>query len=154
MTAFGRKLLSGLNGGLAALMLAGLAFAHHSVRVNFDQDNPIQVTGVVTEIHIRNPHSQYVMEVAEADGSSTEWLVDWADKNALTRRGLNLDLIKVGDTVKFTLFPSVRLDHVGFFVQAELEDGTIFKDCGFREFREAVAAGSPYACPEAQGARQ
>lgn len=127
----------------------GAAYSHHSVQANFDMRKSVEVVGTVTAIHIRNPHSQYVLEAAGADGKPVEWLVEWSDRNALIRRGVALDRIKVGDKVTFTLWPSRTLDHVGFFVRAVLPDGSIFRDCGFREFREAVVNSTEFKCEDA-----
>lgn len=133
----------------AIALLAETSVAHHSVFANFDTSESIEVTGTVTSVNIRNPHSQYVLDVAAEDGSTQEWLVEWSDRNALIRRQVALDRVKVGDEVTVTVWPSRRLDRVGYFVQAVLADGSIFRDCGFREFREAVVNSTEFSCPEA-----
>jgi len=133
----------------ATFLFAEANFAHHSVFANFDTRSSIEVTGTVKSVDIRNPHSQYVLDVAADDGTSQEWLVEWSDRNALIRRQVAIDRIKVGDEITITIWPSRRLDRVGFFVQATLPDGSIFRDCGFREFREAVVDSEEFSCPEA-----
>jgi len=132
-------------------LFAEVNSAHHSVFANFDTRSSIEVTGLVKSVNIRNPHSQYVLDVTGEDGTSEEWLVEWSDRNALVRRQVEIDRIKVGDEITVTLWPSRRLDNVGFFVQATLADGSIFRDCGFREFREAVVNSEEFSCPEAGG---
>ena len=99
----------------ALSLTANAATAHHSVVANFDREDVQEVSGTITEVHIRNPHSQYVLEVAGEDGAVVEWFIEWADKNALTRRGVDLDRIKVGDEISVTLWPSHRLENVGYF---------------------------------------
>lgn len=136
-----------LSAGLALLM-AWPAAAHHSVAVNFERGEPIEIRGTVKEAHMRNPHSQYVVDVRGEDGTVTEWLVEWSDRNSLVRRGVDLDLIKPGDTVTFALWPSQRLPNVGYFVQAMLADGSIYRDCGFVQYREAVAKSAKFRCEE------
>ena len=141
------------------LMFAGVALltalpsaAHHSVAINFERGEPIEIRGTVKEVHMRNPHSQYVVDVKNEDGTATEWFVEWSDRNSLVRRGVDLDLIKPGDTVTLTLWPSQRLPNVGYFVQAVLADGSIYRDCGFVQYREAVANSTKFRCEE--GARE
>ena len=124
------------------------AAAHHSVAINFERGEPIEIRGTVKEVHMRNPHSQYVVDVRGEDGKVTEWLVEWSDRNSLVRRGVDLDLIKPGDTVTLTLWPSQRLPNVGYFVQAVLADGSIYRDCGFVQYREAVANSAKFRCEE------
>jgi hypothetical protein len=145
-------------GAVSSFLLIGLitlpvssAFAHHSVRSNFEMDTTIEVEGTITSVAIRNPHSQYVMEVQGEDGNSEEWLIEWSDRNALIRRKVSIDRIKVGDRIRVTLWPSKRLKQVGYFIQAVLPDGSIFRDCGFAEFRAAVVSSTEYTCEEAAG---
>ncbi len=132
----------------AALALELSAAAHHSVAVNFERGEPVEIRGTVKEANIRNPHSQYVVAVSDKDGTVTDWLVEWSDRNSLVRRKVDIDLIKVGDTVTFTLWPSQRLPNVGYFVQAVLADGSVYRDCGFVKYREAVANSTPFRCDE------
>ena len=127
--------------------------AHHSVIVNFDRESQMEVSGTVTAVYLRNPHSQYLLNVTQEDGSVTEWFIEWADRNALTRRGVDLDLIEVGDEVIITIWPSHRLKNVGYFRRAVLSDGTVFSDCGFVEFRRAIANSTEYDCDLATGAK-
>ncbi|HET8698989.1 MAG TPA: DUF6152 family protein [Gammaproteobacteria bacterium] len=132
----------------AALAAAIPSYAHHSVAINFERGEPVEIRGTVKEVHMRNPHSQYVVDVPEKDGAVTEWFVEWSDRNSLVRRGVDLDLIKPGDTVTLTLWPSQRLPHVGYFVQAVLADGSVYRDCGFVKYREAVLNSIKFKCDE------
>ena len=125
--------------------------AHHSVLTNFDRSSPVILVGTITEVHIRNPHSQYVLNVAAQDGTVAEWFIEWADKNALTRRGVDLELIKPGDELTITVWPSHRLEHVAYFVRAILPNGSTYRDCGFIEFRKAVVDSTEFSCEDAQG---
>lgn len=138
-----------------AVLLCGLAalpaHSHHSVFVNFDTASMLEIQGVVSSVDLRNPHSRFTLQVREDDGSMQEWLVEWSDRNSLVRRKVSLDKIREGDEVSIVVWPSRQLEHVGYFVQARLADGSIFRDCGFREFREAVVNSTEFSCPEAEG---
>src|SRR6185503_15684408 len=76
---------SAVKSGYAALLCGGMLLAtlpsaaHHSVAVNFDRGEPIEIRGIVKEVHLRNPHSQYVVAVAAQDGTVTDWFVEWSD---------------------------------------------------------------------------
>jgi hypothetical protein len=133
---------------VSALLIELSAAAHHSVAVNFERGEPVEIRGTVKEANIRNPHSQYVVAVSDKDGTVTDWLVEWSDRNSLIRRKVDIDLIKVGDTVTFSLWPSQRLPNVGYFVQAVLADGSVYRDCGFVKYREAVANSAQFRCDE------
>ena len=133
----------------AAAMVAGwlvlggaLVFAHHSVAGNFDQSKSMDVRGKVKEFAIRNPHSLITLEVANPDGGGVSlFFVEWSDKNALLRRSVPVDGIRVGDTVTVNVMPSRRLPNLGYFRTATLPDGTVIRDCGFAAFRDGIAKG-------------
>ena len=131
---------------VVALFLSRGALAHHSVAANFDQGKTLDVTGKVKEVAIRNPHSQITLEVPKPEGGVTEFYVEWSDKNALMRRSVPVDKIRVGDKVTINVNPSRRLPNLGYFRTATLPDGTVLKDCGFAAFRESVAKGTKITC--------
>lgn len=128
------------------LLSSGSGLAHHSVAANFDQGKTLDVTGKVKEFEIRNPHSQITLEVPKPEGGVTLFYVEWSDKNALMRRTVPVDKIKVGDKVTINVNPSRRLPNLGYFRTALLPDGTLLKDCGFAAFRESVAKGTKITC--------
>ena len=130
--------------GLAGIFLSGGALmAHHSVAANFDQTRSVSVTGRITELDMRNPHSQITLQVAPSAGADpVEWFIEWSDVNSLIRRSVPYDQLKVGDQVTITVSPSRRLPNVGYFRQAVLPGGTTLRDCGFGAFRQSVARGT------------
>src|SRR5262249_49588017 len=128
------------------LLSCGFAIAHHSVAANFDQSKTVDVTGKVKEFEIRNPHSQITLEVTKPDGGVEDFYVEWSDKNALMRRTVPVDKIRVGDKVTINVNPSRRLPNLGYFRTATLPDGTVLKDCGFAAYRESVAKGTKITC--------
>lgn len=132
-------------GGWLCLM-CGFGHSHHSVAANFDMSKTLDVTGRVKEFAIRNPHSQITLEVTKTDGEVTEFFVEWSDKNALIRRSVPVEKIRVGDKVTVNVSPSRRLPNLGYFRVITLPDGSVVKDCGFAAFRESVAKGAKITC--------
>ena len=133
--------------GLTAwLWLGALVVAHHSVAVNFDNSKPLTLTGRITAVDIRNPHSRITLTVTQPDGSAKEWLVEWSDRNALVRRKVPFQLLHVGDTVTITASPSRLLDKLAYFRTAVLPDKSILRDCGFGAFRQAIANDETVTC--------
>jgi hypothetical protein len=128
------------------LATSASAVAHHSVAANFDASKAMDVTGKIKEVEIRNPHSQITLEVSKPDGTTSEFYVEWSDKNALMRRSVPIDKLKVGDKITVNVSPSKRLPNLGYFRTATLSDGTVLKDCGFAAFRESVANGTKITC--------
>jgi Family of unknown function (DUF6152) len=135
---------------MALLVAARIVSGHHSVASNFDMQKTIEVRGTVAAVHIRNPHSQYVVDVVAADGAMQQWLIEWSDRNSLLRRKVDIERVKQGDELTITAWPSRRLPNVAYFVRAILADGSTFRDCGFGEFREAVEQSREFRCPDAR----
>ena len=135
-------------GVLAAwLCLGGAAIAHHSVGINFDSSKAFTLTGVLKELDIRNPHSQITLSVKGADGAVKDWFIEWSDKNALIRRKVGYERMKVGDTLAIRVSPSRRLENVGYFQSATLPDGSVLRDCGAGALTDAVEKCADLDCP-------
>jgi hypothetical protein len=132
---------------LIALLCGGVStLAHHSVAVNFDSSQALTLTGRITELDIRNPHSQITLQVIQPDGTVKDWFIEWSDRNALVRRKVQFQLLRVGDTVTITASPSRRLDNLAYFRTAVLPDKSVLRDCGFDAFRQAIAKGQFVEC--------
>jgi hypothetical protein len=132
---------------LIALLCGGISTpAHHSVSVNFDSSQTLTLTGRITDLDIRNPHSQITLRVTQPDGTVKEWFIEWSDRNALVRRKVPFQLLRVGDTVTITASPSRRLDNLAYFRSAVLPDKSVLRDCGFEAFRQAIAKGQFIEC--------
>ena len=128
--------------------MSAAAIAHHSVGINFDSAKAFTLTGVIKDIDIRNPHSQITLSAKGADGVVSDWFIEWSDKNALIRRKVAYDRMKIGDTIQIRVSPSRRLEHVGYFQSATLADGSVLRDCGAGALRDAVEKGADLDCPQ------
>ena len=84
---------------LTALCSAKHAIAHHSFAAEFDADSPISLTGVVTKIEWRNPHTFFYIDVETDDGDFENWALEMGSPNGLTRRGWTRDSLQIGDEV-------------------------------------------------------
>ena len=147
-----RKIVAVAVPGLAALACSGSALAHHSVSTNyFSYDEaPVELVGTITEVEIRNPHALITLDVVDGDGVTTEWLAEWSDGNALRRRAVNIDLVKVGEEVTIHARRHRKVEHVVYIRDVVLSDGTVVRDCGAGIYR-----GDEYyaTCDEAEAAQ-
>ena len=82
-----------------ALVAARGADAHHSFAAAFDASKPVVVTGVVTEIRLVNPHSQFVVDVTDASGKVETWKFEGSTPSSLIRSGFKPGTLKPGDRV-------------------------------------------------------
>lgn len=96
--------------GLAALACAGAVRAHHSGYMY--KTTPIWISGSVTRVEIKNPHSIITLEDRSQDGQVSLWAVEGPPQTAVDQRGVNERVPKVGDTIKVCAFPYRPADEI------------------------------------------
>ena len=78
-------------------------WAHHSFGAEYDVNQPITLTGVLTKIEWTNPHSHIYVDVKDESGHVVSWQLEGYPPTALQRIGWKRDVtMKVGD--KITVF--------------------------------------------------
>jgi hypothetical protein len=75
------------------------AFAHHSFSAEFDASKPIKMTGTVTSVEWRNPHTWFYLDVKNDRGDVVNWGFELASPNLLLRNGWTRSSMKIGDVV-------------------------------------------------------
>jgi hypothetical protein len=85
--------------GAGLLLAAAPAWAHHAFAAEFDSKKPIKLRGSITKVEWINPHSWIHVSVKNADGTSTEWMVEGGTPNTLFRRGVTKDSLAVGTEI-------------------------------------------------------
>ena len=115
--------------GAAALLAVEPASAHHSFATHYLMDRSMEITGVVTEASLRNPHSFFTLQVATEDGV-VEWEVEAHAVPLLRRIGIDRETIQPGDTIT-VVGPSPRgARRVTFGAHITLADGRQFSLLG------------------------
>jgi hypothetical protein len=82
------------------LAISAPILAHHAFSSEFDANKPIKIKGTVSRIEWINPHTWIHVDVKEPDGKITKWMVEGGSPNALIRRGVTSQLLKVGMEVQ------------------------------------------------------
>jgi hypothetical protein len=84
---------------LASIAAPGLAVAHHSFAAEFDENQPVKLTGTVTKVEWTNPHIWFFMDVKSQDGTVANWGFEMGGPGQLLRAGWKRDTMKIGDVV-------------------------------------------------------
>lgn len=85
---------------LALLLCAPFSYAHHSFSSTFKLDETNTIEGVITEFRFRNPHVLIYLDVTNADGSVTNWMVEGSAATGWRRAGWTDDSLSVGSGLR------------------------------------------------------
>ena len=88
-----------LPAGLALLLTALPMWSHHSFAAEFDANKVVKLHGTVTRMEWVNPHAWIHINVANPDGTNTEWMIEGNTPNGLLRRGFTKKSLEAGTEV-------------------------------------------------------
>ena len=83
---------------ISALALALPVWAHHSH--GYYGKEFIDMAGVVTEVHLINPHSWIYLEVNNDNDPPTIWALEATNPGGLLRNEIQPDDVRPGDSIK------------------------------------------------------
>ena len=98
------KYLAPMFAGAALVAMTGAVAAHHSFAM-FDQEHPIQATGVVKDFKYTSPHSFIVLDVKDKDGNVEAWNLEGGSPSALVRDGWSSKTLPPGTQLQMTIDP-------------------------------------------------
>jgi len=116
------------------------ALAHHAFAAEFDADKPLELSGTVTKARWVNPHSWLYFDVKNADGSVTNWGVEFGSPFALQQKGLTNTTLPVGTEVKVKGYKAKNGGPIGYAVTVALPDGKVYQTGGAGDAPPPAAA--------------
>ncbi|MEA2906896.1 MAG: hypothetical protein QOI12_4283 [Alphaproteobacteria bacterium] len=90
--------------GIAAVLLAAPAFAHHSFAM-FDQSKVLYLSGAVKDFEFVNPHAWLHVTVVSDKGDAATWSFEGGSPSQLVSLGWSKNNFKIGDKVEVGFRP-------------------------------------------------
>ena len=118
------------------LLAAGLLQAHHSLAGVYDMKAEKELQGEVAQIKFSNPHGSLSLDVKDADGKSTQWVLTLGSATALAQRGIGKtgpNALHQGDKITVKFLPAKDGSPLGFLKTVIMPDGRTIQ----------ISAGNP-----------
>ena len=107
-----------------SLLLAALpAFAHHSFAAQYDSQQLMTLTGVITKVEWTNPHIYFYIDVKDQAGKVTNWGLEGYPPNTLKRTGFPRVILKLGESVTVTAYKAKDGSNTGAGREVTFVDG-------------------------------
>lgn len=130
---------------IVLLLLATLPAAAHHSNAEYDRTTVTELEGTIARVIWRNPHVGLELDVTNADGSTTRWVMGAADLAGTLRRGVPAGTFEAGMFVRVAGFASSRRAANMLVTNVLLPDGREILLTGFSEPRwdaETLGGGS------------
>src|SRR4051812_12492565 len=90
------------------LMLAISASAHHSFQAEYDQNQPLKLTGKLTKVLQENPHGWIYLDAPNEKGKIVNWALEIPNPFVTQQNGFNREIyqemVNSGEVVTVTAF--------------------------------------------------
>ena len=114
---------------LTGLLLASVSLhAHHSLAGVYALGKEAKVSGAFKAFRLVNPHSSMKLDVKNADGTTTNWVMTLGSATALAQRGVGKtgpNALHTGDTITVKCIPAKDGHPLGFLKSVTYADGHV-----------------------------
>ena len=112
---------------LSAIMFGpGPASAHHGW-TGYERSGRASVSGIVTAVEFRNPHTRFYLDVEKADGTIENWMFEGGSVGRLRRAGWSEDTLQAGDEITVEFMPKRDGSPGGIFRRITTADGEVIR---------------------------
>jgi hypothetical protein len=106
-------------------MLSFTARAHHATSAYYLVNQTAEITGIVKDYRLVNPHLRMEVDVTDETGETATWLFEGPVAGDLRRAGWTQDSLEMGETITVTFNPARNLQFKGGHVLSILkQNGT------------------------------
>ena len=126
------------------MLIAATPLAAHHSNAEYDRSIVTELEGVIARVIWRNPHVGLELDVSNADGSTTRWVMGAADLASTLRRGVPEGTFQEGMRVRVAGNASTRRPANMLVTNVQLPDGTevlLTRFAGPRWASEALGGG-------------
>lgn len=115
--------------GSAFVLVTGLSIvaepllAHHGRGAAYDVQREISFKGTVTQVLWRNPHIAIFIDVKDANGKVTNWVIEHSNISQLARLGYGKQTVQVGMEVTAFVNPGSGGKPIGLCQKIILPNG-------------------------------
>ena len=114
-----------------AVLLVGQASAHHNMTAVFDFNDRVTVTGTLTAIDWRNPHTYFTVEAKGSSGATETWQIEGPSPSFFRIRDVGKPDFEdsVGKTVTVEISRARDKSRSGLIRTFTLANGKIVSAC-------------------------
>lgn len=114
-----------------SMFLVAQAWAHHNMTAVFDFNDRVTVTGTLTAIDWRNPHTYFTVEVKGAGGATESWQIEGPSPSFFRVRDVGKPDFEasVGKTVTVEISRARDKSRSGLIRTFTLSNGKIVSAC-------------------------
>jgi len=115
----------------AALLLVNEAVAHHNMTAVFDFNDRVSLSGTLTKVDWRNPHTYLTVEVKATDGSTKTWQIEGPAPSFFRIRDFGKTDFEgsIGKTVKVELSRARDKSRSGLIRTLTFPNGKVVSAC-------------------------
>jgi len=108
------------------VMTATPILAHHSIPAFWDESKSLELSGIVKNVKVVNPHSELVLEVTTPTGQKETWVGVAGLASQMIKAGWTNETLKAGTLVKVEGAPPRKIGAKGILVRKiTMPDGRV-----------------------------